>query len=187
MLRIVSTAVRGIVARANIGAVTNSLVFKQYPSTQHAQERCFGAFSSIINKWHNIGTIESETVLCQKRVGNIIPSTVSSNLTSARTITKFSKNKGKRKSCKAVLKRFYRLNWGIWIRTRAGRSRKLWAKKANRKRKLRQHVFVNATQSTLLDKMVTMYWKRPHYYPEDPYNPYHEREEFPFTRKKPVP
>ncbi|XP_078032945.1 mitochondrial ribosomal protein L35 [Augochlora pura] len=186
MLRIVSTAVRGIVARANVGAVTNSLVLKQYPTAQHAQERCFGAFSSIINKWHNIDSIKSETVLCQKQIGNIIPSTVSFNRMPARTITKFSRNKGKRKTCKAVLKRFYRLNWGIWIRTRVGRHKKLWTKSENRKYRLRQHIFVNATQATLLDKMVTNYWRRPHYYPEDPYNPYHEREEFPFTRKKPV-
>lgn len=76
---------------------------------------------------------------------------------------------------------------GIWIRTFAGRHRSLWKKSQRRRYRLRQHVFCNATQSTMLDKMVTSYWKRPHYYVDDPYNPYHNREEFPFTRTKPRP
>ncbi|XP_049779116.1 39S ribosomal protein L35, mitochondrial [Schistocerca cancellata] len=102
-----------------------------------------------------------------------------------RTVTKFSLKKGKRKSVKAVLKRFFRLHWGIWIRTKAGRHKRMWTKSSNRRRRLRQHVFCNATQSTLLDKMVTKYWKRPKYYVDDPYAPYHTREEFLYTRRKP--
>lgn len=74
---------------------------------------------------------------------------------------------------------------GIWIRTIAGRHKKLWKKSPKRRYKLKQHVFCNAKQSTLLDKMVNHYWKRPHYYVDDPYTSYHTREEFPFTRKQP--
>ncbi|OWR42659.1 50S ribosomal protein L35 [Danaus plexippus plexippus] len=33
--------------------------------------------------------------------------------------------------------------------------------------------------------MVTRYWKKPRYYVDDPYAPYHTREEFPVTRRKP--
>ncbi|ETN62291.1 39S ribosomal protein L35, mitochondrial [Anopheles darlingi] len=101
-----------------------------------------------------------------------------------RTVIKFSMRKGKRKTVKAVVKRFKRLDWGGWIRTLSGRHKKLWRKKANRKRRLRQHVLVNATQATLLDKMVTKYWKRPRHYINDPYAPYHTREEFVYTRRK---
>ncbi|XP_041782930.1 39S ribosomal protein L35, mitochondrial [Anopheles merus] len=104
----------------------------------------------------------------------------------SRTVIKFSLRKGKRKTVKAVIKRFKRLDWGGWIRTLSGRHKKMWRKKANRKRRLRQHVLVNATQSTLLDKMVTKYWKRPRYYIDDPYTPYHTREEFVYTRRKPL-
>ncbi|KAL1138063.1 hypothetical protein AAG570_009758, partial [Ranatra chinensis] len=107
------------------------------------------------------------------------------NAIQKRGLTKFSLRKGKRKTVKAVLKRFYRLNWGIWIRTKCGRNKKLHTKSANRKRRLRQHVFTNATQSTLLDKMVTSYWRKPKYYIDDPYEPYHQREEFSITRRKP--
>jgi Ribosomal protein L35. len=83
-----------------------------------------------------------------------------------------------------ICTRFYR---GGWIRTRAGRFRHLWRKSEYQKYRYRQHVFCNATQCTLLDKMTTKYWKRRRYYVDDPYEPYHTREEFPVTRKKPLP
>ncbi|XP_054001884.1 39S ribosomal protein L35, mitochondrial [Hylaeus anthracinus] len=178
MLRIVSTAIRGIVARTNTIGVANLLTSKQYPLVQCAQQKYFGALSSVVNGWNNVGSTELKLNITP----SILPVTVP-----ARSITKFSLLKGKRKSARTVLKRFYRLNWGIWIRTRAGRHSHLWTKTQNRKHRLRQHVFCNATQSTLLDKMVTRYWKRPHYYVDDPYNPYHSREEFPLTRRKPLP
>nr|CAD7440013.1 unnamed protein product [Timema bartmani]CAD7454993.1 unnamed protein product [Timema tahoe] len=82
---------------------------------------------------------------------------------------------------------YYDVSWGGWIRTRSGRHKKLWKKKENLRRRLRQHVFCNATQSWLLDKMVTKYWRQPRYYVDDPYEPYHTREEFLVTRKKPLP
>lgn len=105
----------------------------------------------------------------------------------SRNLTKYSLKQGKRKSVKVVLRRFYRLNWGIWIRTKCGRNKKLWKKTSARKRRLRRHVFCNATQSMLLDKMVGNYWRSPKYYVDDPYEPYHTREEFHFTRITPKP
>jgi len=107
-------------------------------------------------------------------------------LTQVRTVTKFSIRKGKRKTVKAVLKRFLRLDWGIWIRTKTGRHKKLWKKSNARRSRLRKHVFVNATQSWLLDKMVTSRWRKPKYYVDDPYRPFHSRETFWATKKKPI-
>lgn len=104
----------------------------------------------------------------------------------SRSLTKFSLIKGKRKSVKCVLKRFKRLDWGIWIRTRSGCHKKKFKKSAALKRRLNQHVFVNATQSWLLDSMVTKYWRKPKYYIDDPYEQYHKREEYFATRKKPL-
>lgn len=104
-----------------------------------------------------------------------------------RTVTKFSIRKGRRKAVKVVLQKFYRLHWGGWIRTKCGRQKRLWKKSAARKRRLRQHVFCNSTQCTLLDKMVGSYWRRPKYYVEDPYEPYHTRDEFSITSTKPRP
>ncbi|XP_026754123.1 39S ribosomal protein L35, mitochondrial [Galleria mellonella] len=103
-----------------------------------------------------------------------------------RTVTKFSLKKGKRKTVKAVTRRFFRLHWGGWIRPKVGRKKRLWKKSSAQKRRLRQHVLCNSTQSTLLDKMVTKFWKRPKYYVDDPYSPYHTREEFYITRRKPI-
>lgn len=76
-------------------------------------------------------------------------------------------------------------NRGIWIRPKSGKNTKMWLKTSAQKRKRKRHVFTNATQSWLLDKMTTNYWKRPRYYPEDIYNPYQEREEYFITRKFP--
>lgn len=186
MLRIVTSAVRGIVARTNGIGLTN-VVSKQYPLVQCGQQKSFSALSYIVNKWNNISINESKPIFSPTCTENILLLPILPLKTPARTVIKFSRQKGKRKSVKTVLKRFYRLHWGIWIRTLAGRHKKLWRKSSARKRRLRQHVFCNATQSTLLDKMVTAYWRRPHYYVNDPYNPYHKREEFPYTRKTPVP
>lgn len=102
-----------------------------------------------------------------------------------RNLVKFSWGKGKRKTCSAVLKRFYRLSWGGWIHTKCGRNKKIWKKHAARKRRLRQHVLCNASQSHLLDKMVNNFWRKPKYWVDDPYEPYHSREEFVTTYKKP--
>lgn len=185
MQRIVSTAIRSIASHANIVNLTSSLISKQYPVTQCIQQRFFGAFSSTINKWGNVGNIKEKPIFGQTEGVSIVPLSLTPVTNSVRTVIKYSRKKGKRKTVKTVLKRFYRLNWGIWIRTYAGRHKHLWRKPEGRRYRLRQHVFCNATQSTMLDKMVTSYWKRPHYYVDDPYNPYHKREEFPFTRTKP--
>lgn len=106
-------------------------------------------------------------------------------LTQVRTVTKFSLKTGKRKSVKSAMKRFKRLDWGIWIRTKTARHKRIWKKSPRNRRKARQHVFTNSTQSWLLDKMVTTYWRRPKHYVDDPYKPYHTRENFASTRKKP--
>lgn len=103
-----------------------------------------------------------------------------------RTVTKFSMGSGKRKSVKTILRRFYRLDWGIWIRTKTGRHKKLWKKSKRLQRRLRQHVFCNSTQSNMLDKMVTARWRKRKYFVDDPYSHYHERETFWATRKKPI-
>nr|CAG4647882.1 EOG090X05Q1 [Moina brachiata] len=53
--------------------------------------------------------------------------------TDQNNITKWSLQKGKRKAVKAVVKRFYRLAWGAWIRPMVGRDKRHWRKTAKRK------------------------------------------------------
>nr|XP_050049331.1 39S ribosomal protein L35, mitochondrial-like isoform X1 [Dermacentor andersoni] len=100
-----------------------------------------------------------------------------------RNVTKFNYRNGQRRTCKAVIKRFMRLNCGLWIRPRSGRAKKLWKKPDHILQGLRLHVICNRTQSKLLDKMVGDYWKRPKYYVDDPYEPYHERNNFLHAKK----
>ncbi|XP_072112749.1 large ribosomal subunit protein bL35m [Mobula birostris] len=92
-----------------------------------------------------------------------------------RTLTYCSIGKGKRKTVKSVVKRFLRLHCGLWVRRKAGYKKKLWKKRPARKRRLRQHVFCNKTQSKMLDKMTTDFWKRRNWYVNDPYQMYHDR------------
>ncbi|EFA09638.1 39S ribosomal protein L35, mitochondrial-like Protein [Tribolium castaneum] len=104
---------------------------------------------------------------------------------SSRNLIKLGLNRGRCKSVKAVRRRFYRLHWGAWIRTMCGRHKRLWKKSGANKRRLRQHVMCNASQSYLLDKMAGPFWTKRRYYVDDPYEPYHTREEYPLSARKP--
>lgn len=106
-------------------------------------------------------------------------------LTQTRSVIKFSLKKGKRKSVKTVLKRFYRLHWGGWIRTIAGKNKRVWLKSPANRLRVKHHVICNSTQSHMLDKMVTKFWRKPKFYVNDIYEPYHTRNEFHITRKLP--
>ncbi|XP_047355888.1 39S ribosomal protein L35, mitochondrial [Vespa velutina] len=186
MLRVISAAVRGIVSHATVGNV-GTLLLKEYPKliTNITQNRS----SSFLytQTWFNINRVKEKSSIDSAVMphGNII-SVQDTLITPKRTLTKFSLKKGKRKTVKTVIKRFYRLNWGIWIRRYVAHDKHMWRKTEGRKRRLRQHIFINGTQSWLLDTMVTKYWRRPKFYVDDPYNPYHKREEFRITRKKPL-
>ncbi|XP_053560243.1 39S ribosomal protein L35, mitochondrial [Bombina bombina] len=93
----------------------------------------------------------------------------------ARSLTYFGLRKGKRKTVRAVTQRFMRLHCGLWIRRRAGYKKRLWKKKAAKKKRLREIVFCNKTQCKLLDKMTSPFWKRRNWYINDPYQKYHDR------------
>ncbi|XP_042245319.1 39S ribosomal protein L35, mitochondrial [Thunnus maccoyii] len=107
-----------------------------------------------------------------QRVSALAPSLT---LQPSRSLTYYSLKKGKRKSVKSVTERFMRLHCGLWIRRKAGYKKKLWKKKPARRKRLREHVFCNKTQSRLLDKMTTSFWKRRNWYANDPYLKYHDR------------
>jgi len=92
---------------------------------------------------------------------------------------------GEPETDQTAIDRFFRLENGLWIRTRAGRHKKLWKKSAKRINRLRQHVFCNATQCRMLDKMVNIEYKTPKYYVDDPYTPYHRKSNLPDYRYRP--
>ncbi|XP_031616748.1 39S ribosomal protein L35, mitochondrial [Contarinia nasturtii] len=180
------------VARSVLGR-TNALVHHALSSTgalqsnvvRNVPNRGFTAFNAGLTK-----SLCAPDALKHLRClpQQITPTALSAQLESVpvRTVCKHSIHKDKRKTVKAVIKRFYRLHWGGWIRTRCGRHKKMHKKKSNRKHRLRQHVLVNKTQAHLLDKMVTNFWKRPKYYIDDLYEPYHERTYY-YAARKPMP
>ncbi|XP_059209110.1 39S ribosomal protein L35, mitochondrial [Centropristis striata] len=106
------------------------------------------------------------------RVSALIPSLTQQP---SRSLTYVSLNKGKRKTIRAVTQRFMRLHCGLWIRRKAGYKKKLWKKLPARRKRLREHVFCNKSQSKLFDKMTCSYWKRRNWYVDDPYLKYHDR------------
>ncbi|XP_037550642.1 39S ribosomal protein L35, mitochondrial [Nematolebias whitei] len=107
-----------------------------------------------------------------QRVSALVPSLT---WQPCRSLTYFSVKKGKRKSVKSVTQRFMRLHCGLWLRRKSGYKKKLWKKMATRRKRLREIVFCNKTQSRLLDKMTSSYWKRRNWYVDDPYQKYHDR------------
>ncbi|XP_074643794.1 large ribosomal subunit protein bL35m-like [Tubulanus polymorphus] len=91
---------------------------------------------------------------------------------------------GKPKTVHAVVNRFYRLQSGNWIRPMTGRKKKLWKKFESTRVNLRNHVFTNAKQSHTHDKMVCHFWKKQRYFPDDIYERYQYRTNFPLGKVK---
>ncbi|XP_063590005.1 large ribosomal subunit protein bL35m-like [Penaeus indicus] len=121
-------------------------------------------------------------------VPSLLMPTPATSASQTRTVVKWSLQKGKRKSVQAVLKRFKRLDWGgrgMWIRARQGANKKMWKKSQTQRLRAKTHVFCNATQSQMLDKMVCRYWKKTRYYPDDPFRPYLHRDNFRATKSRP--
>lgn len=159
-----------------------STIIRTYPRYLAAASHSTPTPRLLSPQSHNFSTLLSNK---PQLLNNAEITQIGNNIT--RTVTKFSLKKGRRKTVKTVLKRFYRLNWGGWIRTIAGRHKHLWRKSKRRKARLQQHVLCNGQQSYLLDKMVNAYWRKPKYYVDDPYAPYHNRDWFNYSYKKPKP
>uniref|UniRef100_A0A8D2ZLA8 Large ribosomal subunit protein bL35m n=1 Tax=Scophthalmus maximus TaxID=52904 RepID=A0A8D2ZLA8_SCOMX len=99
--------------------------------------------------------------LCCCRVSALVPSLTPQP---SRSLTYYSLKKAKRKTVKSVTDRFMRLHCGLWIRRKAGHKKKLWKKGPARRKRLREFVFCNKSQSKLFDKMTTSFWKRRNWY-----------------------
>ncbi|XP_038963242.1 large ribosomal subunit protein bL35m isoform X1 [Rattus norvegicus] len=129
--------------------------------------------SSLSDTWH-MGTRHQSLIVLKLyfRVATLVPSVLKPPV---RALTYCSARKGKRKTVKSVVHRFLRLHSGLWLRRKAGYKKKLWKKSTARKKRLREFVFCNKTQSKLLDKMTTSFWKRRNWYTGDPYQMYHDR------------
>ncbi|XP_055946474.1 39S ribosomal protein L35, mitochondrial-like isoform X2 [Argiope bruennichi] len=103
------------------------------------------------------------------------------NANPTRNVTNYSLKTGKKKSVNAVLARFFRLHNGLWIRRRAGCHKRLHKRNHRDKYNLTQHVVCTKTQCLMLDRMITNYWKKPKYFLDDPFEPYHKRNNFDYV------
>ena len=136
----------------------------------HIQTSVVSSAPRLTTSIRNLTCGHTATIL--NRVAPLLPNVLKLPV---RTVTYFSSRKGKRKTVKAVIYRFLRLHSGLWLRRKAGYKKKLWKKTTARKRRLREFVFCNKTQSKLLDKMTTSFWKRRNWFADDPYQKYHDR------------
>lgn len=72
-----------------------------------------------------------------------------------------------------AIDRFYRLNWGGWIRRR-GAARD-WQKTGGQRWWAKQHIFCSEAQSKQLEQMFAQKYRRKTYFVDDPYEIYEKR------------
>lgn len=96
-----------------------------------------------------------------------------------RTVTLYDKRTGNRGFDLDAVKRFKRLDWGMYVRHRAGRFKKRWKKTESHKLKLEQTVFCKPYHIRRFDMMFNDELKRKRYFPDDPYEKYNQ---MPFWR-----
>ena len=76
---------------------------------------------------------------------------------------------GERKNLKAVVARFKRLDWGVWIRPRSGRAKKHWKKSMEQLNAAEKHVMCKLYHNRRFDRAVTHEIKAVRHIPDDPY------------------
>lgn len=74
------------------------------------------------------------------------------------------------------LDRFYRLNWGGWIRARGGRGSRHWRRNGPDEWWVKQHILCSQTQSEMLERMFAKKYRKRTYFVDDPYEQYEERD-----------
>ncbi|KAK4472582.1 hypothetical protein MN116_003821 [Schistosoma mekongi] len=82
-----------------------------------------------------------------------------------------------------VIDRFKRLRWGAFIHARTGRAKHLYRRSESELDRRSEHILTNRATSFLLDNMLNEQWRKPKYYPNDIYEPYHKRTGVPWDYK----
>lgn len=160
----VSSTYRNCARNAGLSSALRTIPFR------HIQTSVVSSAPRLVESVRHLAYGHTASVL--NRVATLVPSVLKP---AVRALTYCSARKGKRKTVKSVVHRFLRLHSGLWLRRKAGYKKKLWKKSTARKKRLREFVFCNKTQSKLLDKMTTSFWKRRNWYAGDPYQMYHDR------------
>jgi hypothetical protein len=87
-------------------------------------------------------------------------------------------DQGLRETDPDAVRRFYRLHWGGWIRTKGGRRTKLWYKPGEDHWWMRQHIFLSDDQALAMERMITPEYKKERHFVDDIYKAYHKRHYF---------
>jgi len=83
-------------------------------------------------------------------------------------------SKGLRTPLKAVEMRFKRLDWGMWIRPKAGRNKKAWKKHQKQLINREKHFFCAPFHNSRFDRAVLSETKEIRHIPDDPYKVYND-------------
>jgi len=167
------------VGQSSLVSPIGHLISSQILSSQPSRMYHIGASSTLLAPTPRCLDI---LTACNPLERRSLPLTSPLLLNITRSVTKFSMMKGRRKTQKTAVKRFFRLDWGGWISAKPGRARHLWKQPIAKKNRLRRHIFRSATECRMLDKMVTKYWIKKKYFVDDPYESYHTRDNFRITK-----
>jgi len=86
----------------------------------------------------------------------------------------------KRHTNPQCLHRFYRLNWGGWIRARGGRGTKSWQKSGEHMWWTKQHILCSDRQAEQLEKTFEKKYRKKTFFVDDPYEIYESRDNIEF-------
>uniref|UniRef100_A0A2K6ND30 Large ribosomal subunit protein bL35m n=1 Tax=Rhinopithecus roxellana TaxID=61622 RepID=A0A2K6ND30_RHIRO len=148
-------AASGIYAHRNCARNASLISALSTGRFSHIQTLFISSTPRLITSVRNLTC--GHTSVIPNRVAPLLPSVLKLPV---RTVIYISTQKDKRKTVKTVIYRFLLLHSGLWVRRKAGYKKKFWKKTPARKKRLREFVFCNKTQSKLIEKMTTSFWKR---------------------------
>ncbi|VDP59436.1 unnamed protein product [Schistosoma mattheei] len=79
-----------------------------------------------------------------------------------------------------AIDRFKRLRWGAYIHARAGRAKHLYRRSESELDRRSEHILTNRATTFLINNLLNRQWRTPKYYPNDIYEPYHQRTGVPW-------
>uniref|UniRef100_A0A0K2TP00 39S ribosomal protein L35, mitochondriallike [Ceratitis capitata] n=1 Tax=Lepeophtheirus salmonis TaxID=72036 RepID=A0A0K2TP00_LEPSM len=129
--------------------------------------------NSLVNSFRRLST--SSQLLANKR-GRTQPRYYMEPYPEDRGIQLYNETNGERTKLKDAEDRFKRLDWGMYIRTRAGRSTKLHKISPGERWNLQQHVFTARWHTRDLNKMMDNSTKKIRHFPEDIYDKYNKMD-----------
>ncbi|CAH8454883.1 unnamed protein product [Schistosoma curassoni] len=79
-----------------------------------------------------------------------------------------------------AIDRFKRLRWGAYIHARTGRAKHLYRRSESELDRRSEHILTNRATTFLINNLLNRQWRTPKYYPNDIYEPYHQRTGVPW-------